>query len=67
VAASLKPLPSTFSPRDSAFGRAWHGLECKARGREVVGRESQTGVRFPRLGLKVVAARVSAMNDGPLR
>lgn len=41
-------------------------LEFKVRGRELVGRQSQTWVRFPALGWKVVAAHVSTMNDAPL-
>ena len=41
-------------------------LEFKVRGRELVGRQSQTWVRFPELGWKVVAAHVSTMNDPPL-
>jgi hypothetical protein len=39
-------------------------LEFKVRGREVVGRQSQTWVRFPELGWKVVSAHVSLM-EGP--
>ncbi len=41
-------------------------LEFKVRGRELIGRQSQTWVRFPRLGWKVVSAHVSTMNDAPL-
>ena len=41
-------------------------LEFKVRGRELIGRQSQTWVRFPRLGWKVVNAHVSTMNDAPL-
>ena len=41
-------------------------LEFKVRGRDLVGRQSQTWVRFPELGWKVVSAHVSTMNDGPL-
>ena len=41
-------------------------LEFKVRGRELVGRQSQTWVRFPAIGWKVVAAHVSTMNDVPL-
>jgi hypothetical protein len=40
-------------------------LEFKMRGRELVGRQSQTWVRFPGLGWKVVAAHVSIMNETP--
>jgi len=39
-------------------------LEFKMRGRDVIGRQSQTLVRFPQLGWKVVSAHVSTM-DGP--
>ncbi|UZF95358.1 oxalurate catabolism protein HpxZ [Bosea sp. NBC_00550] len=39
-------------------------LEFKVRGREVVGRQSQTWVRFPDQGWKVVSAHVSTM-EGP--
>ena len=41
-------------------------LEFKVRGRALVGRQSQTWVRFPSLGWKVVSAHVSTMNDAPL-
>ena len=41
-------------------------LEFVVRGRDLVGRQSQTWVRFPDLGWKVVAAHVSTVNDGPL-
>ncbi len=40
-------------------------LEFKVRGRDLVGRQSQTFVRFPE-GWKVVAAHVSTMNREPL-
>jgi 1-carboxybiuret hydrolase subunit AtzH-like protein len=41
-------------------------LEFKVRGREAIGRQSQTWVRFPDVGWKVVAAHVSTMNAGPV-
>jgi hypothetical protein len=41
-------------------------LEFKVRGRDLIGRQSQTWVRFPDLGWKVVSAHVSTMNDAPL-
>lgn len=41
-------------------------LEFKIRGREAIGRQSQTWVRFPDAGWKVVAAHVSVMNEGPV-
>jgi AtzH-like len=41
-------------------------LEFKVRGRHLIGRQSQTWVRFPDLGWKVVSAHVSTMNDAPL-
>jgi hypothetical protein len=40
-------------------------LEFKVRGRELIGRQSQTWVRFPDAGWKVIAAHVSTMNEGP--
>lgn len=40
-------------------------LEFKVRGRDLVGRQSQTWVRFP-AGWKVIAAHVSTMNEAPL-
>ena len=36
-------------------------LEYKMRGRDHVGRQSQTWVRFPDLGWKIVSAHVSSM------
>lgn len=41
-------------------------LEFKVRGKDLIGRQSQTWVRFPDLGWKVIAAHVSTMNDKPL-
>ena len=41
-------------------------LEFKVRGRPLVGRQSQTWVRFPDVGWKVVSAHVSTMNDAPV-
>lgn len=41
-------------------------LEFKVRGKDLIGRQSQTLVRFPRLGWKVISAHVSTMNDKPL-
>ena len=40
-------------------------LEFKVRGRELIGRQSQTWVRFPDQGWKVVSAHVSTMSDAP--
>ena len=41
-------------------------LEFKVTGRELIGRQSQTWVRFPEDGWKVVAAHVSTVNEQPL-
>ena len=41
-------------------------LEFKVRGRATIGRQSQTFVRFPDVGWKVVAAHVSTMEGDPL-
>ncbi len=41
-------------------------LEFKVRDRDLIGRQSQTWVRFPDQGWKVVAAHVSTVNDAPL-
>ena len=41
-------------------------LEFKVRGRNLVGRQTQTWVRFPDLGWKVVSAHVSTANEEPL-
>jgi len=40
-------------------------LEFEVRGCDLVGRQSQTWVRFPGLGWKVVAAHVSTTNELP--
>ena len=40
-------------------------LEFTVRSRPLIGRQSQTWVRFPGLGWKVVSAHVSTMNDAP--
>ena len=41
-------------------------LEFKVRGKDLVGRQSQTWVRFDDAGWKVVAAHVSTVNPAPL-
>ncbi|HKV14138.1 MAG TPA: AtzH-like domain-containing protein [Reyranella sp.] len=41
-------------------------LVYKVRGKEMTGRQSQTWVRFPGLGWKVVAAHVSAIAEQPV-
>jgi hypothetical protein len=41
-------------------------LEFKVRGRDLIGRQSQTWVRFPDAGWKVISAHVSTMNTTPL-
>ena len=41
-------------------------LEFKVRARDLVGRQSQTWVRFPEVGWKVVSAHVSTVNETPL-
>ena len=41
-------------------------LEFKIRGRDLIGRQSQTWARFPDLGWKVVSAHVCTMNTTPL-
>ena len=41
-------------------------LEFKVRGKNLIGRQSQTWVRFSDLGWKVIAAHVSTMNEAPL-
>jgi hypothetical protein len=40
-------------------------LEFVVRGRALIGRQSQTWVRFPDLGWKVIAAHVSTMSETP--
>ena len=39
-------------------------LEFKVRGRDLIGRQSQTWVRFPDVGWKVISAHVSTMTPG---
>ncbi len=41
-------------------------LEFKIRDKDLIGRQSQTWVRFPDIGWKVVAAHVSTMDKAPL-
>ena len=41
-------------------------LEFKIRGKDLVGRQSQTWVKFPDTGWKVIAAHVSTMDKMPL-
>jgi hypothetical protein len=40
-------------------------LEFKVRGKEQIGRQSQTWVRFPDAGWKVIAAHVSVVSERP--
>lgn len=40
-------------------------LEFKVRGKEQIGRQSQTWVRFPAAGWKVIAAHVSIVGERP--
>ncbi len=40
-------------------------LEFKVRGRDQVGRQSQTWIRFPDAGWKVIAAHVSVVSEKP--
>ena len=49
------------------LGRDLANLEFKVRGQDVIGRQSQTWVRFPGLDWKVVSAHVSAMSAPPPR
>jgi len=42
-------------------------LEFKVRNKALIGRQSQTWVRFPDRGWKVIAAHVSTMSDAALR
>ena len=50
-----------------ALGRdlATVNLEFKVRGKELIGRQSQTWVRFPEAGWKVVSAHVSTLSAAP--
>ncbi|WIM12408.1 AtzH-like domain-containing protein [Enhydrobacter sp.] len=41
-------------------------LVYKVRGKEMTGRQSQTWVRFPDIGWKIVAAHVSAIGEQPV-
>ena len=41
-------------------------LEFKVRGRDLIGRQSQTWIRFPDLGWKVISAHVSTTDGQPL-
>jgi hypothetical protein len=41
-------------------------LEFKVRGHDLIGRQSQTWVRFPEIGWKVIAAHVSTTDGKPL-
>jgi len=41
-------------------------LEFNVRGSDAIGRQSQTWVRFPELGWKVISAHVSTISEAPL-
>ena len=67
-----KPGPGTKERRIRleilTLGRnfATTNLEFKVRGKDLIGRQSQTWIRFPDLGWKVVSAHVSATDGKPL-
>jgi hypothetical protein len=58
----LEPRDPHARPRSATVN-----LEFKVRGQDAIGRQSQTWVRFPDLGWKVVSAHVSAMSSPPPR
>jgi len=67
-----KPGPGTKERRIRleilTLGRdfATVNLEFKVRGHELTGRQSQTWVRFPDVGWKVISAHVSTTDGKPL-
>ena len=63
--ASRSSACASRSSRSGAISAAVN-LEFKVRGRDLIGRQSQTWVRFPDLGWKVIAAHVSTMNAAPI-
>ena len=74
VEAALRRRSNEFKlPRQDGFIFTYPGrdiatvnLEFKVTGKELTGRQSQTWVRFPDAGWKVVAAHVSTVNEQPL-
>ena len=66
-----KPGPGTKEKRIRfeilTLGRdfATTNLEFKVRGKDLIGRQSQTWIRFPDLGWKVVCAHVSTTDGKP--
>jgi len=62
-ATSKKPHP----PQDSTFGRdlATVNLELKVRGHDLIGRQSQTWLRFPDHRWKVIAAHMLTVSEKP--
>ena len=67
VAAAARAAPATKERRirleilTLGDDLATVNLEFKVRGREAIGRQSQTWARFPTIGWKVIAAHVSVM------
>ena len=67
-----KPGPGTKERRIRleilTIGRdlATVNLEYKVRGHDLIGRQTQTWVRFPDIGWKVISAHVSTTNGQPL-
>lgn len=55
----LRTLITTFG-----FDVATVHVEFKVRGRDAIGRQSQTFLRLPGIGWKVVSAHVSVMGEG---
>ena len=62
---TLGTITALFSVLSELPDLATVNLEFKVRGRELIGRQSQTWVRFPSLGWKVISAHVSTMSDAP--
>jgi hypothetical protein len=67
-----KPGPGTKERRirleilTLGYDFATVNLEYKVRGHELIGRQSQTWVRFAEIGWKVIAAHVSTTDGKPL-
>ena len=63
---AIRWYPGDQAISDEGYARLLPPLVYKVRDREMVGRQSQTWVRFPDTGWKVIAAHVSMIDKDPI-
>jgi len=67
VTVNIPAHTTRYSFNENGYGFAQiHAHRMAVGGQDAIGRQSQTWVRFPGLGWKVVSAHVSVMSAPPL-